>query len=112
MGDGRDIGEGGAGGVGQDDGGAAVGQRVFPFRLGGRQADRDLDRAGPPEAPLRGHVAGAGRGEEGDARFLQVVGAGLQVGLMAILNVFFYLDQRRIVLPYYADLTRSCADRC
>lgn len=29
---------------------------------------------------------------------VQVVGAGLQVGLMAILNVFFYLDQRRIVL--------------
>ena len=66
----------GAGGVGQDDGGAAVGQRVFPFRLGGRQADRHLDRAGPPEAPLRGHVAGASRGEEGDARLLQVVSAG------------------------------------
>ena len=30
--------------------------------------------------------------------YIQVVGAGLQVGLMAILNVFFYLDQRRIVL--------------
>lgn len=29
---------------------------------------------------------------------VQVIGAGLQVGLMAILNVFFYLDQRRIVL--------------
>jgi uncharacterized membrane protein len=29
---------------------------------------------------------------------VQVVGAGLQVGLMAIINVFFYLDQRRIVL--------------
>ncbi len=29
---------------------------------------------------------------------VQVVGAGLQVGLMAILNVFFYLDQRRLVL--------------
>nr|WP_295937738.1 exopolysaccharide Pel transporter PelG [uncultured Acidovorax sp.] len=29
---------------------------------------------------------------------VQTVGAGLQVGLMAILNVFFYLDQRRIVL--------------
>lgn len=29
---------------------------------------------------------------------VQVVGAGLQVGLMAVLNVFFYLDQRRIVL--------------
>ena len=28
----------------------------------------------------------------------RVIGAGLQVGLMAILNVFFYLDQRRIVL--------------
>ncbi len=30
--------------------------------------------------------------------YVQVVGAGLQVGLMAVLNVFFYLDQRRIVL--------------
>jgi uncharacterized membrane protein len=30
--------------------------------------------------------------------YVQVIGAGLQVGLMAILNVFFYLDQRRIVL--------------
>ncbi|WP_306604938.1 exopolysaccharide Pel transporter PelG [Azonexus sp.] len=30
--------------------------------------------------------------------YIQVIGAGLQVGLMAILNVFFYLDQRRIVL--------------
>src|SRR5574343_1514856 len=29
---------------------------------------------------------------------IQVIGAGLQVGVMAILNVFFYLDQRRIVL--------------
>ena len=29
---------------------------------------------------------------------VQVVGAGLQVGLMAVLNVFFYLDQRRIVV--------------
>jgi uncharacterized membrane protein len=29
---------------------------------------------------------------------VQVIGAGLQVGLMALLNVFFYLDQRRIVL--------------
>ena len=29
---------------------------------------------------------------------VQVIGAGLQVGLMAILNVFFYLDQRRVVL--------------
>ena len=29
---------------------------------------------------------------------VQVIGAGLQVGLMAVLNVFFYLDQRRIVL--------------
>ena len=29
---------------------------------------------------------------------VQVVGAGLQVGLMAVLNVFFYLDQRRTVL--------------
>jgi len=30
--------------------------------------------------------------------FVQVFGAGLQVGLMAILNVLFYLYQRRIVL--------------
>ncbi|MBD3894155.1 exopolysaccharide Pel transporter PelG [Hydrogenophaga sp.] len=30
--------------------------------------------------------------------YIQVIGASLQVGLMAILNVFFYLDQRRIVL--------------
>ena len=30
--------------------------------------------------------------------YVQVVGAGLQVGLMAVLNVFFYLDQRRTVL--------------
>ena len=30
--------------------------------------------------------------------YVQVIGAGLQVGLMAILNVFFYLDQRRVVL--------------
>lgn len=29
---------------------------------------------------------------------VQVIGAALQVGLMAVLNVFFYLDQRRIVL--------------
>lgn len=29
---------------------------------------------------------------------VQVGGAGLQVGLMAVLNVFFYLDQRRTVL--------------
>jgi uncharacterized membrane protein len=29
---------------------------------------------------------------------VQVIGAGLQVGLMAVLNVFFYLDQRRTVL--------------
>lgn len=30
--------------------------------------------------------------------YVQVVGAGLQVGVMAILNVFFYLDQRRFVV--------------
>ncbi len=30
--------------------------------------------------------------------YVQVIGAGLQVALMAVLNVFFYLDQRRIVL--------------
>lgn len=29
---------------------------------------------------------------------VQVIGAGLQVGLMAVLNVFFYLDQRRLAL--------------
>lgn len=29
---------------------------------------------------------------------VQTIGAGLQVGVMAILNVFFYLDQRRLVL--------------
>jgi len=29
---------------------------------------------------------------------VQVIGAGLQVGVMAVLNVFFYLDQRRTVL--------------
>ena len=35
---------------------------------------------------------------------VQVVGAGLQVGLMAILNVFFYLDQRRIVLVLCVEM--------
>jgi uncharacterized membrane protein len=30
--------------------------------------------------------------------YVQVVGASLQVGLLAVFNVFFYLDQRRIVL--------------
>lgn len=35
---------------------------------------------------------------------VQVIGAALQVGLMAILNVFFYLDQRRIVLGLCALL--------
>ena len=35
---------------------------------------------------------------------MQVVGAGLQVGLMAILNVFFYLDQRRIVLVLCVEM--------
>lgn len=30
--------------------------------------------------------------------YVQVIGAGLQVGLMSILNVFFYLDKRRIIL--------------
>ena len=35
---------------------------------------------------------------------VQVIGAGLQVGLMAILNVFFYLDQRRIVLLLCAEM--------
>lgn len=36
--------------------------------------------------------------------YVQVVGAGLQVGLMAVLNVFFYLDQRRIVLLLCAQM--------
>lgn len=35
---------------------------------------------------------------------VQVIGAGLQVGLMAILNVFFYLDHRRIVLVLCAEM--------
>lgn len=35
--------------------------------------------------------------------YVQVIGAGLQVGLMAVLNVFFYLDQRRIVLFLCAE---------
>ena len=35
---------------------------------------------------------------------VQVVGAGLQVGLMAILTVFFYLDQRRIVLVLCVEM--------
>ncbi len=30
--------------------------------------------------------------------YVQVVAAALQVGLMSVLNVFFYLDQRRIVV--------------
>lgn len=30
--------------------------------------------------------------------YVQVVGAGLQVILLSVLNVFFYLDQRRIIL--------------
>ena len=30
--------------------------------------------------------------------YVQVIGAGLQVALMGVLNVFFYLLQRRIVL--------------
>ena len=30
--------------------------------------------------------------------YIQTVGASLQVGLLALLNIFFYLDQRRIVL--------------
>lgn len=29
---------------------------------------------------------------------VQVIGAGLQVALMAVINVFFYLDQRRTIL--------------
>jgi uncharacterized membrane protein len=34
--------------------------------------------------------------------YIQVVGAGLQVVLLSVLNVFFYLDQRRIVLALCA----------
>jgi uncharacterized membrane protein len=30
--------------------------------------------------------------------YIQVIGAGLQVVLLSVLNVFFYLDQRRIIL--------------
>jgi uncharacterized membrane protein len=35
--------------------------------------------------------------------YVQVIGAGLQVGLMAVLNVFFYLDQRKVVLWLCAE---------
>ena len=35
--------------------------------------------------------------------YVQVLGAGLQVGLMAVLNVFFYLDQRRVVFWLCAE---------
>lgn len=35
---------------------------------------------------------------------VQVVGAALQVGVMAVLNVFFYLDQRRIVVWLCAEM--------
>ena len=35
---------------------------------------------------------------------VQVVGAALQVGLMAVLNVFFYLDERRIVVWLCVEL--------
>lgn len=37
--------------------------------------------------------------------YIQVVAAGLQVFLMAILSVFFYLDRRRIVLALVGGLT-------
>lgn len=39
--------------------------------------------------------------------YIQTVGASLQVGLLALLNVFFYLDQRRIVLLLTALFTVS-----
>lgn len=35
--------------------------------------------------------------------YIQVIGAGLQVILLSILNVFFYLDQRRIILFLCAE---------
>lgn len=34
---------------------------------------------------------------------IQVIGAGLQVVLLSVLNVFFYLDQRRIILILCAE---------
>lgn len=34
---------------------------------------------------------------------VQVIGAGLQVMLLAVLNIFFYLDQRRIILLLCAE---------
>jgi len=37
--------------------------------------------------------------------YIQTIGASLQVGLLALLNVFFYLDQRRIVLGLTALFT-------
>lgn len=35
--------------------------------------------------------------------YIQVIGAGLQVVLLSVLSVFFYLDQRRIVLYLCAE---------
>jgi uncharacterized membrane protein len=35
--------------------------------------------------------------------YIQVIGAGLQVVLLSVLNVFFYLDQRRIILFLCAE---------
>jgi uncharacterized membrane protein len=35
--------------------------------------------------------------------YIQVIGAGLQVVLLSVLNVFFYLDQRRIILALCAE---------
>lgn len=37
--------------------------------------------------------------------YIQTIGASLQVGLLALLNVFFYLDHRRIVLGLTALFT-------
>jgi uncharacterized membrane protein len=35
--------------------------------------------------------------------YIQVIGAGLQVILLSVLNVFFYLDQRRLILFLCAE---------
>ena len=35
--------------------------------------------------------------------FIQIIGASLQVVLLSVLNVFFYLDQRRIILFLCAE---------
>ena len=35
--------------------------------------------------------------------YIQIIGASLQVVLLSVLNVFFYLDQRRIILYLCAE---------